>query len=345
MEKVMPLSGTTSQLVKDRAGKLVGLVVNSHTNGVFTLRDGLTNNATAVKATAILTMSGAVVPAAYSNGTLTSTGTAVSVGDTVGIGAIVYTAVDIFSENPYEVYRGSTANGADFLLNLSKAVNETGEVGVDYSEGTVANSTVFASTPTATELKVYARTIGAAGNSIPSTETSSQLSWSASRLANGADTDTANIYIAGIQYVAMSELSETIGYTAIPYEVKWVTNNATFLDNFKHAVNGTGTPGTDYSTGTEINTSVSATTNTATEQTVEALVGGESGNYISVSTGLANTLWSSNTLLGGVNSTITMFNSYTLGATEKYVDLHNVSFDKGLYIDVAGTLDYTLLYI
>lgn len=69
---------------------------------------------------------------------------------------------------------------------------------------------------------------------------------------------------------------------AAAYDVKIGASAAATLDNLKAAVNASGTPGTEYFTGTLIHPTVTATTNTDTVQTLEAKTGGSTGNSITL---------------------------------------------------------------
>lgn len=64
------------------------------------------------------------------------------------------------------------------------------------------------------------------------------------------------------------------------YDVQIAATAALTLDNLKHAINATGVAGTNYFAGTLIHPTVTATTNTDTEQTVEAKTVGAAGNLI-----------------------------------------------------------------
>lgn len=78
--------------------------------------------------------------------------------------------------------------------------------------------------------------------------------------------------------------------------------DAAALDNLKHAINGTGTPGTNYFTGTTAHADVVATTNTDTTQKVVARVPGTAANSLAT-TGTAIILTWPDTTLGGGTST------------------------------------------
>lgn len=122
------------------------------------------------------------------SGTITSDATAPSNGDTVTIGSTVYTfrteLTTVPAAVPYEVLIGVSAAAA--LDNLKAAINADAGAGSTYGTGTVAHTTVEATTNTNTTQLVVARTAGADGNAIATTETSSHLSWGATSLAGGS---------------------------------------------------------------------------------------------------------------------------------------------------------------
>lgn len=119
------------------------------------------------------------------SGTLTSTGTAPANNDTVTIGAYTYTFKTTLTGAAFEVLIGASAAAA--LDNLKSAINATAGAGSTYGTGTYAHPDVTATTNTDTTQLVVARLGGTEGNSIASTEASSQLSWGAANLASGAN--------------------------------------------------------------------------------------------------------------------------------------------------------------
>ena len=256
-----------------------------------------------------LTSSGACAPAAHAKQTLTSNGTNVSDGDTVTINTTVYR----FKKTPvqaYDVRIGSTA--AESLANLKAAINLSGTMGVEYCVGTAAHTTVIATTLTATTLAVVARTIGTTANSYKTTETSSTLSWGAATMAGGVATTAATITINTTTYTAVKELTESFGLTAVANQVLWKTSEAVFLDNLKKAINGTGTAGSEYSTGTTAHTTVIATTNTDTTQVIVARTIGTAANNYATTVTLANYAWGASKMAGGVATTAA---TITIGTT------------------------------
>lgn len=70
------------------------------------------------------------------------------------------------------------------LANLAKAINLTGVAGTDYAAAQTVHATVSA-TSNATTLTATAKSFGAAGNSIATTETSGTAAWGAATLAGG----------------------------------------------------------------------------------------------------------------------------------------------------------------
>lgn len=202
-------------------------------NRTYTFRTALTG----VKATGVLT------------------GTDVfSDGETISVRGVTYTMKTTLS-NPaqgYEVLIGASL--AASLDNLKLAINQGSTayptaaddsgVGSTWSTGTVRHPYVTATTNTNTEQTVEARDFGTAANEYAITETAANAAWGASKMAGGV----ANV----------------------PDEVLLGANLAASLDNLKSAINNTATEGTDYSYGTYAHVQVTATTNTNTQQTVQA---------------------------------------------------------------------------
>lgn len=90
------------------------------------------------------------------------------------------------SSNPWLVALGSTSTEA--FTNLYDAINASGVAGTQYSTALTEHPTVAASSHTATTVAVRAKTAGAPGNGIVTTETGASLSWTeGGTLANGGD--------------------------------------------------------------------------------------------------------------------------------------------------------------
>lgn len=278
---------------------------------------------------------------------------------TVTIGDITYTVVDALSETygadaiAYQVVKG--ANEAAMLDNLKLAINGTGTAGTHYSTGTVAHPIVIATTNTDTVQTIVARTIGTAANTLATTETMANTAWADTTLGGGTGnsnpgvaTTASTITIDTVTYTIVQELTEASGATAVPFQVLYTTSVAVTLDNLKKAINGSGTAGTDYSTGTTPHPSVYATTNTDTAQTVVAKNVGTAGNSIATTETMANHAWGAATLGSGtgttgrvMNNTITFSAVATTG--EREIEFSE-SFDNGLYLTIGGTADLTVVY-
>lgn len=341
---------TETALIKQGPGILQGVIINSHSSGTLKLIDGLSNGAAA---TTDLTSSGAMVPADYATNTLTSNGTNVAEGATVTIGTNVYT----FKAAPIaanDVLIGADAEAS--LANLKKRLNLTGERGVTYGMDAVADPNVIGGTLTATTLKVWARTIGTTPNTLATTETSATLSWADTTLGGGTGTSDPGVTTAGATfvldqntYMAVVRLAESIGLPSVANQILWVTSEAVFLDNVKSAINRTGTPGTDYSSATEIHPTVEATTNTNTVQTFVAKKIGTGGNAIATTETMANYAFTSTVMASG---TLTdgriMVNTLTFSAVattgERFIPFGEIDFNTGLLAVVGGTADLTLVY-
>jgi len=128
-------------------------------------------------------------------GTLTSNATAPGNGDTVTIGSYTYTFRTTLTTPSVagEVLIGSSAAVA--LDNVKAAINGSAGAGTTYAEGTLANDQAIATTNTDTTQLVVARWSGVFGNSIGTTESSSNLSWGATTLTGGTDVYDAFIGI------------------------------------------------------------------------------------------------------------------------------------------------------
>lgn len=155
------------------------------------------------------------------SGTLTSDATAPSDGDTVTIGSVVYTYRTALSAGPtvpYEVLIGVSAAVA--LDNLKSAIEGTAGEGTTYSTGTDAHPLATATTNTATTQVVEARSIGGAGGSIVTTESSSHLSWGATTLVDGSKIGELNGASGGTYFgVALGAVAAGTAAT-IPVMIK-----------------------------------------------------------------------------------------------------------------------------
>lgn len=279
----------------------------------------------------------------------------------VVMGAITYTIVDELSEAygadavAYQVKRG--ASEATMLDNLKSAINGTTGEGTVYGTGTVAHPYLIATTNTDTVQTVISRTVGTAAettiiNDLATTTSAANTAWEDTTFGGGTGDsnpvitlDDAQITIGDRTYTAVLELSETSGAEAVVDQILWVTNEDTFINNFKKTINASGIAGTDYSTGTTENVQVRATTNGATSQVVEARFVGVAGNSIATTATLTNYAWGAVTLASGTGATAKlMHNTITLGAAEREIDFGNEAFDTALYVEVGGVVDSEFVY-
>ena len=340
---------TESQQIKTGAGKVYGVVVNSHTSGTMALYDGVDNTA-ATKATSTFTIS-SITPAVHATSTITSDATNVTDGDTVTIGAVVYRFKDTMLA-AYDVQKGASA--AVSLDNLKAAINATGTPGTEYFAGTSAHPYVIATTNTDTTQKIVSRTYGTGNNTLATTEASTHLSWADTTLGGGTGTSDPGVATAGATFVIgdqtyyfTTELSETVlgASGAVANEILWVTNDATALDNMKKAINGTGTEGTDYSTGTNAHQLVTATTNGNTTQVIESINFGTVGNSIATTETMGAGAWTSTTLTGGTDAARKILNTYSFPAGSQVVRFPEpINFANGLFFTLGGTLDATVIF-
>lgn len=119
--------------------------------------------------------------------TLTLTGNA-SAGETVTIGSKTYdfvTALDSAGGSANEVLIGASASAS--IANLIAAVNGTEGEGFTYGTGTTASTQVTATDGSGDTMDITAIVAGTGGNSIATTETMTNGSWSGVRMAGGAD--------------------------------------------------------------------------------------------------------------------------------------------------------------
>ena len=157
--------------------------------------------------------------------------------------------------------------------------------------------------------------------------------------ASGVFSDGETITIEGHVYTMKTAL------TGVANEVLIGVSAAVSLDNLKSAINDSGTAGTEYGLGTVANVYVTATTNGATTQVVEAKRIGEYANvYATTETG-ANSAWGAATLASGAEQNLLMMNTYSAATGSQVISLPEpMVFNAGLYITVGGTIDYTVLY-
>lgn len=153
-------------------------------------------------------------------------------------------------------------------------------------------------------------TLTSSGACVPASHATSKLT---------TDAPVAGNYVKIGDIIYTATLVEN--FTLAPYQVaytKGATAGATFLDNLKHAVNGTGTVGVNYSFGTAAHPQVVATTNTDTTQVFVARLPGVAANTLGTTGTTTRFTWEDTTFGGGTgdsNPGVT-----TAGATFKLGD-------------------------
>lgn len=151
-------------------------------------------------------------------------------------------------------------------------------------------------------------TLTSTGACVPASHATSTLTTNAPVAGN-------TVTLGGVTYTAVLAL------TTAPYEVIYTagaTAGATFLDNLKLAVNGTGTAGVNYSLGTAAHPDVYATTNADTTQVFVARLPGVSANTLPTTGTATRFSWPDTTFGGGTGTSdagvTTAGATFTLGA-------------------------------
>lgn len=159
----------------------------------FTYASGINDEQTSVVPDSITTSGGLFTMNGVSDTLLTLTGNAVDT-ETLTLGATTYTFLDTFVDSANNVHIGATAS--DTIDNLISAITgvATGSAveGTDFATGQTANASVTAVADDGDTMYVYALTGGTAGNSIASTETMSNGSFTGATLLGGTASETIN---------------------------------------------------------------------------------------------------------------------------------------------------------
>lgn len=221
--------------------------------------------------------------------------------DTITIGSIVYTAKAI----PGAAYDFKI--GVDLEASLVNLANAIG--GESSYAGTVAHTQVVVAAYDATTITLRGRVPGLSLNAVATTETCAYASFPDTTLGGGTGASDAGVTTAAATatidttvYTVVDALSETYGASPVAYQVLKGANEAAMLSNLKKAINGTGTAGTEYSTGTVAHPKVVATTLAADSLIIRARVPGTSYNGIATTETMANTAWGGATLGGAGNT-------------------------------------------
>lgn len=125
---------------------------------------------------------------AKATGTLTGTAN-LSDGDTVTLGTKVYTFESSLTNVDGHVKIGASLTAT--LLNFKNAINlDAGTPGTDYATATTEHPTIEATASNATTVSLRAKSAGTAGNSLATTETSTNASFGGATLSGGANSST-----------------------------------------------------------------------------------------------------------------------------------------------------------
>jgi hypothetical protein len=168
---------------------------NSSTTGTFipagnlTLSNGNLILGTSGNGISFAATTDPTIAAVAATGAITRTATNVSDGDTVTLGASTYTFKTTLTPANGEVLIGADSTAS--LLNLARAINNSGGTpGTDYQVA-AANASSSAGTIVGSTIPLTALTAGTAGNSIALAETSAQLSVSGATLLGGRAAQSA----------------------------------------------------------------------------------------------------------------------------------------------------------
>ena len=225
--------------------------------------------------------------------------TSFSAGETVTIDGRTYTFVVTPVEMNQVAIGGNVATSLD---NLKQAINQGNEVwpaaatneglGTNYGAQTVRHHSVTATTNSATEQTVEAKIAGLKGNSFVVAETGATAAWAGSVLASGVE--------------------------PVADEIKIGSSAAETLDFLKDAINAgvvATTEGAGYFVGGKAHEQVTATTNSATQQVIEARDSAfDNASIAVVIAGGGNIATGAASLASGVSTVISTGTSTATGA-------------------------------
>ena len=166
----------------------------------------------------------------------------------------------------------------------------------------------------------------------------------ATGVLTGSDvfTDGEQIVIGTNTYTMVDALSGASN------EVLIGASLAVSLDNLKLAINATDpetNEGVKYGVGTVANPNVTATTNTDTAQTIEAIRVGTYANSIATTTDAVDVAWGAGTLENGANASLLVINTFTVATGSQVITFPEaIDFASAVFVTVGGTIDYTVVY-
>lgn len=242
-------------------------------------------------------------------------------GDTVTLGSQTYTFVGVPPTVADQVLIGSAIN--DSVQNLTDAINRDLGEGTRYGANTQVNVSAVAVNNEDGTMTAIAKMGGSAGNVVSTTAALGSVRATGTLTFTPGTITTQTVQIGGVYYIFTATPTSNpfaAGTVGQPWQVFAGATAAAGLLNLQAAINGSGTPGTTYSTALTAHPTVDATAATATTVSVRAKAGGTAGNAISttvpsgaglawggttLSGGVAGaTGWAATTLLGGVNDSL-----------------------------------------
>lgn len=244
---------------------------------------------TGALAVGTLTLTGNLVGEDFATGILTLAANAADT-ETVTIGTTVYTFQASLVDSANNVLIGATAS--DSIDNLVAAITAGAGAGTLYGTGTAAHPDVTAVNGAGDTMDVTANVVGAAANSIATTETGGNMSFGNATLTGGLDADT--VTVGDEVYTIQAALVDA------PNNVlEGATANDT-VDNLVAAINGAAGAGTTYGTGTPVNALATAANGGGDTLDATAVEPGTIGNAVVTLESSANASWGGGTLSGGV---------------------------------------------
>jgi hypothetical protein len=156
----------------------------------------------------------------------------------------------------------------------------------------------------------------------------------------GAIANNETVTVGGQTYTWKTAL--TAGTTA--NEVLLGISDATALDNLLSAINKSAGGGTTYGSDTVANVYFTATTNSDTEQTIEAKAIGYSYNALIPTDTMGNGSWAA--VIIGYDVAPLLMNTFTLAAGSSVLSFPEpINFVNGLYYTLGGSAgDVTIIY-
>lgn len=181
----------------------------------------------------------------YAVGTLSG---APANNDVVQIGGVYYkftnAGVDVGAPagtvgNPWLVALG--VSSAIAFQNLGDAIDASGIGGTQYSTATTANTTVKTNNVVGGGVTVRAQAIGAAGNTVSTTETGAALAWTGATLAGGGNASWTQVQtpddvgVLGLAYIASEVVVVPTQGNDINGRFYWIEPGETTIDPLNFA--------------------------------------------------------------------------------------------------------------